>query len=367
MTALRQEFGPGAFLPGCSEARALVTAVFRDVQPPTSAVCIGRSSCAVPGALYVREGNSWARIAVDQLLQPDLPFRVDVAPGFDAIRLVGYVLEPLLRVRALLSGQVFVHASAVAVDAQAVLLPAWGNTGKTNLMLELAEAGAVVISDDWTVLLPDGGVAGYPRPINLMNYNLDLFPALRSCLPWPKRTMHAIDRSFRYLRRNLFPNKGLFLRVGDVVERALEISSNARLPLQSYDPTSNGIYPLALLAPVMKTVDRSSSARDALGIDEISRMATTSFFYENARLFDRLAEYNFAIAVGDGICSEIWALYTETFARNIAAAAAGRVLALRLQAHPDRPALRALARDVLSCLSITQRPVSRRPVAERLS
>lgn len=349
-SALQREFGRDVFLRSVSSEDAILTANFRDVRPPEGAIYVGRSSCATPGSLFVREGGAWARIPIGELFDPEGSFQVEVAPDFDPIRLVGYILEPLLRIRALLRGHVFVHSSAVVVQGQAVLFPAWGNTGKTNLMLEFAEAGAIPLSDDWAVVFRDGGVAGYPRPINLMNYNLDVFPTLRVGLPRWKRFIYAVDRSFRSFSRSIIPNSPLFLRLVGGIERMLEILANVHLPLEAYDPTENGIYPLGILAPVMKMNDRSGVTWNTVSIEDIVHMATTCFFYENSRILDRIAEYNFAMGNDDTTRLHLWSLYEDNLRRNLSGSASKRIVALSLQIRPTRATLRSLVNDVLLSL-----------------
>lgn len=51
------------------------------------------------------------------------------------------------------------HATSVAIDGQAVLLEGLSGTGKSDLALRLIDRGALLISDDQTVLVrKDGGL-----------------------------------------------------------------------------------------------------------------------------------------------------------------------------------------------------------------
>ena len=59
------------------------------------------------------------------------------------------------------------HASAVAIDGQAVLLEGLTGVGKSDLALRLIDRGATLISDDYTLIVRVGGalVARTPATI----------------------------------------------------------------------------------------------------------------------------------------------------------------------------------------------------------
>lgn len=48
------------------------------------------------------------------------------------------------------------HASCVAIDGQAVLIEGRSGAGKSDLALRLIDRGAVLVSDDYTVLIRKG-------------------------------------------------------------------------------------------------------------------------------------------------------------------------------------------------------------------
>lgn len=51
-----------------------------------------------------------------------------------------------------------IHASSVAIDGHAVLIEGGSGVGKSDLALRLIDRGATLISDDYTLLVRDGGV-----------------------------------------------------------------------------------------------------------------------------------------------------------------------------------------------------------------
>jgi len=63
---------------------------------------------------------------------------------------------------------VAVHAALAVVDGRAIVLPGRSFAGKTTLGVALAAAGAVLASDEYTLVDPtDGLVIGWPRPARI--------------------------------------------------------------------------------------------------------------------------------------------------------------------------------------------------------
>ncbi|MGN5374663.1 HPr kinase/phosphorylase [Sphingomonas hankookensis] len=60
-----------------------------------------------------------------------------------------------------------VHASCVAIDGRAVLIAGPSGAGKSDLALRLIDAGATLVSDDYTVLTPHGGVLHAAPPATI--------------------------------------------------------------------------------------------------------------------------------------------------------------------------------------------------------
>lgn len=60
-----------------------------------------------------------------------------------------------------------IHASCVAIDGKGVLLYGRSGFGKSDLALRLIDRGAVLVSDDYTILRPSGGrlIASAPPSI----------------------------------------------------------------------------------------------------------------------------------------------------------------------------------------------------------
>jgi dolichol-phosphate mannosyltransferase len=83
-------------------------------------------------------------------------------------------VEPVLRWHFAEHGIALVHAACVAVDDRAFLITARTDTGKTTTILRLLDAypQAAFISDDLTLVGPDGTVASYPKPLTISQHTL---------------------------------------------------------------------------------------------------------------------------------------------------------------------------------------------------
>lgn len=62
-----------------------------------------------------------------------------------------------------------VHAGAVVVEGQALLLPGTSHAGKSSLVAELLRRGATCLSDEYALIDLEGRVHPYPRPLLLRN------------------------------------------------------------------------------------------------------------------------------------------------------------------------------------------------------
>ena len=79
------------------------------------------------------------------------------------------VLEPVLRWTFVEKGYALVHGACVAVDDRAYLITARTDTGKTTTILRLLDnyRGISFLSDDLTLVQPDGTVLSYPKPLTI--------------------------------------------------------------------------------------------------------------------------------------------------------------------------------------------------------
>jgi len=83
------------------------------------------------------------------------------------------VVEPILRWTFAKKGYALVHAASVAQGNKAFLITARTDTGKTTTILKLLDSQSFAfLSDDMTLLSPDGRVLAYPKPLTISSHTV---------------------------------------------------------------------------------------------------------------------------------------------------------------------------------------------------
>lgn len=83
------------------------------------------------------------------------------------------IIEALLRCAFAAKGRMLLHSACVELDGVGVMLSARTDTGKTGTVLRLLrEHGAKFLSDDMTVLSPDGTAHCFPKPLTISSHTL---------------------------------------------------------------------------------------------------------------------------------------------------------------------------------------------------
>lgn len=83
------------------------------------------------------------------------------------------VIEALLRFIAVSRGVILLHSACLELDGHGLLLSARTDTGKTGSVLKLLrEHGAKFLSDDMTILHPDGHATCFPKPLTISHHTL---------------------------------------------------------------------------------------------------------------------------------------------------------------------------------------------------
>jgi dolichol-phosphate mannosyltransferase len=83
------------------------------------------------------------------------------------------VVEPILRWTFAERGYALVHAACLAEDGRAFLLTARTDTGKTTTSLKILDSAPYsFLSDDLTLLTPEGRVLTYPKPLTISRHTL---------------------------------------------------------------------------------------------------------------------------------------------------------------------------------------------------
>jgi hypothetical protein len=83
------------------------------------------------------------------------------------------VVEPILRWTFAARGYALVHAACLAAGEDAFLVTARTDTGKTTTSLRMLDRHPFsFLSDDLTLVSPDGGVLTYPKPLTISRHTL---------------------------------------------------------------------------------------------------------------------------------------------------------------------------------------------------
>ena len=83
------------------------------------------------------------------------------------------IIEALLRFVAVSRGRILLHSACLELDGRGVMLSARTDTGKTGTILRLLrDRGAHFLSDDMTIVDPDGQAYCYPKPLTISQHTL---------------------------------------------------------------------------------------------------------------------------------------------------------------------------------------------------
>jgi dolichol-phosphate mannosyltransferase len=158
------------------------------VEHPSIAVTTRRPA---PTSAPAAAGGDVARLSYTESLRR-LGFAVDIAIGdrveVRASRLLALsphvlytnVVEPILRWRFAERGYALVHAACISDGDRALLVTARTDTGKTTTCLKALDAAPYAfLSDDLTLLCPDGRVLAYPKPMTISRHTLHAVHAPR--------------------------------------------------------------------------------------------------------------------------------------------------------------------------------------------
>jgi glycosyltransferase involved in cell wall biosynthesis len=103
------------------------------------------------------------------------------------------VVEPVLRWAFVERGYALVHAACMARDEDGLLITARTDTGKTTTALKTLDSLPYgFLSDDLTLLAPDGRVLTYPKPLTISRHTLS---AVRSPLLTRKERLGLVVQS----------------------------------------------------------------------------------------------------------------------------------------------------------------------------
>ncbi|HET7010210.1 MAG TPA: GtrA family protein [Anaerolineales bacterium] len=102
------------------------------------------------------------------------------------------VVEPILRWSFVERGYALVHAASIAFDGRAAMITAPTDTGKTTTILRALQSQSwTFLSDDMSILSPDGVVRSFAKPLTISAHTLHAVPTAR--LDFSERIALAIQ------------------------------------------------------------------------------------------------------------------------------------------------------------------------------
>lgn len=133
--------------------------------------------------------------------------------------------ELRLRVAALATDRVFVHAGVVAWRGRALVICGPSHAGKSELVAELVRAGATYYSDEYAVLDARGRVYPFPKPLSLrretgnLRYTPEELGGRQGTAPVPVGLVVAADYEAGavWRPRTLTPGQGLLAMLRNAV------------------------------------------------------------------------------------------------------------------------------------------------------
>lgn len=128
---------------------------------------------ATPAAVWYQE--HLGRLGSDFSLEMGDTIKVVVGPMLVRSPHVLYtnIIEALLRFVMVSRGYMLLHSACLELDGRGVMLSALTDTGKTGTILRLLrETESRFLSDDMTILGPDGIALTYPKPLTISQHTL---------------------------------------------------------------------------------------------------------------------------------------------------------------------------------------------------
>ena len=123
----------------------------------------------------IRYSEHLGRLGANFAVELGDPIVLTVAPPLAHSPHVVYtnILEALLRFVAVSKGVMLLHSACVELNGVGMLISAETDTGKTGTVLRMVrEHGARFLSDDMTILHPDGRVGCFPKPLTISHHTL---------------------------------------------------------------------------------------------------------------------------------------------------------------------------------------------------
>lgn len=186
-----------------------------DISEPTIRVRVGRPRRVQPGeddGRYIYYAELLGHLGFEVGIELGEPVQVVVSPSLRLSPHVLYtnVVEPILRWTFVEKGYALVHGATLAFGEEACMVTARTDTGKTTTLLKILAYQrrdtdpAAFLSDDMTIVSPDGMAMTYPKPLTISYHTLRAVDANtldfkeRLTLPLQSRIHSRTGRRFAF-------------------------------------------------------------------------------------------------------------------------------------------------------------------------
>jgi dolichol-phosphate mannosyltransferase len=140
---------------------------------PDVRVRLAKTASEVAPAVSYREGIGGLGFAVTIRLGDQIEATASRFLRWSPHVLYTNIVEPILRWKFAERGYALVHGACLAVGEEAFLVTARTDTGKTTTSLRLLDHHAYsFLSDDLTLVSPEGRVLTYPKPLTISRHTL---------------------------------------------------------------------------------------------------------------------------------------------------------------------------------------------------
>jgi hypothetical protein len=194
-----------------------------EIEKPTIDVTIGRPSrkAHTPGASHLFYKEAFGMLGFEADIERDENIKVTASPLLKHSPHVLYtnLVEPILRWTFADKGYALVHGATITFDGRAYMITARTDTGKTTTLLKILNHQrrgtdcASFISDDLTLVAPNGTVLTYPKPLTISAHTVRAVNSAllnrgeRIALPFQSRIHSRGGRKFAFTLNhiNLLP------------------------------------------------------------------------------------------------------------------------------------------------------------------
>lgn len=153
------------------------------IHEPTIRVCVGiprKKLTRVGVGPHLYYGETLGHLGFEVSLDMGDPIEVVASPMLRLSPHVLYtnVVEPLLRWTFVRRGYALVHGATIAFGDKAYMITARTDTGKTSTLLKILayqrrnDDQAAFLSDDMTLVSPEGMAMSYPKPLTISHHTL---------------------------------------------------------------------------------------------------------------------------------------------------------------------------------------------------